>query len=387
MTAVRLQKKMKVNEAEIILVNKDSYHYEATWLHEVAAGTIGEERACFEIRHLLDSSKIHFIEDKVIDIKKEEKKVVLEKEAELEYDYLVVALGFEAETFGIKGLREHAFSISNVHSARLIRNHVKYMFSKYSSEQKEELITIVVGGAGFTGIEYLGELVNSISQLCREYNIERKKVRIICVEAAPVVLPGFDTELVSYAVKCLEKQGVEFRLGTVIKEGTEKGIIVVKDDKEEEINAATVVWAAGVRGSSIMEKAGFEAVRGRVIVNKDLRLPNYDDIFVVGDCAAVMNPENNRPYPPTAQISMQEAITCSKNLISLIRKEEKLEEFIFDNKGTVCSLGDRDAMGIVYGRNIYGWKASVMKKVIDNRSLYLIGGPKLLLKKGKFNIM
>lgn len=386
MTAVRLQKTLKVNEAEVILVNKNSYHYQSTWLHEAAAGTLHHDRVRIEIRTLLNSSKISFVQDTVLNIEKEEKQVVLQNSGKLAYDYLVVALGFESETFGIKGLNEHAFSICNVNSSRLLREHIKYMFSKYPNEKNDELITIIVGGAGFTGIEYLGELVNIVPSLCKEYDIEREKVRIVCVEAAPVAMPGFDKDLVNYAVKFLEKRGVEFRLGTAIKECTEKGIIVAKDEKTEEINGATVVWAAGVRGSSIMEKAGFEAVRGRVMVNKDLRLPNHENIFIVGDCAAIMNPKINRPYPPTAQISMQEAATCAKNLVSLLRGSRNLEEFVFDNKGTVCSLGEHDAMGSVFGKNIYGWKASFMKKVIDNRSLFLLGGPMLVLKKGKFNV-
>lgn len=386
-TAVRLQKKLRANEAEVVLINKNSYHYESTWLHEVAAGTLNKERACVEIRSLLNPSKINFIQDTVIDIQKEKKQIILENGGKLDYDYLVVSLGFESETFGIKGLREHAFSIRSVNSSRLLHDHMKRMFSNYPSEKRDEFVTIIVGGAGFTGIEYLGELVNKVPSLCSEYQIDRKKVRIICVEAAPVVMPGFDPKLVNYAVKYLEKRGVEFKIGTAIKECTDKGIVVEKDGKAEEINAGTVVWAAGVRGSSIMEKAGFDAVRGRVAVNKDLRLPNHEDVFVIGDCAAIINPENSRPYPPTAQISMQEAVTCAKNIISLIRNEEKLEEFAFDNKGTVCSLGEHDAIGVVFGKNIYGWKASVMKKVIDNRSLFLIGGPKLVLKKGKFNII
>ncbi|PNB77252.1 FAD-dependent oxidoreductase, partial [Pseudomonas sp. FW305-BF6] len=156
------------------------------------------------------------------------------------------------------------------------------------AEKRDELLTIIVGGAGFTGIEFVGELANRVPELCKEYDIDRDLVRIVCVEAAPMVLPGFDPELVDYAVSQLEKKGVEFKIGTAIKECTEEGIIVAKGEETEEIKSATVVWAAGVRGNALVEQAGFEAMRGRVKVTKDMRVPGYDDVFIVGDSALLI---------------------------------------------------------------------------------------------------
>ncbi|MDX8365914.1 NAD(P)/FAD-dependent oxidoreductase [Cytobacillus sp. IB215665] len=387
MTTVRLQKYLGVNEAEITLINKNSYHYESTWLHEASAGTLHHDRVRYPINNVIDNRKVNFIQDTVVEIKREEKLVVLENN-EITYDYLVVGLGFESETFGIKGLKEHAFSIANINAARRIREHIEYQFANYNndSENRDERLTIVVGGAGFTGIEFVGELANRIPELCREYDIDEHKPRIICVEAAPTVLPGFDPELVEYAVGHLERKGVEFKIGTAIKECTTEGIIVAKGDEVEEIKSETVVWAAGVRGNSIVENSGFESMRGRVKVEADLRAPGHDDVFIVGDCSLMINEEINRPYPPTAQIAMQQGETCAKNLAVLVREQGELEQFKPDIKGTVCSLGDDDAIGVVFGKKITGSKASFMKKMVDNRALFLVGGPSLVMKKGKFNI-
>ncbi|WP_142317319.1 MULTISPECIES: NAD(P)/FAD-dependent oxidoreductase [unclassified Bacillus (in: firmicutes)] len=388
-TATRLQKTLSANEADITLVNKNSYHYQATWLHENAAGTLHHDRTRLDIKDVINQDKINFIQDTVTQIKPEEKKVILSS-GELNYDYLVVGLGFESETFGIKGLKEHAFSIANINAARQIREHIDYSFSKYYNtpvEKRDDLLTIIVGGAGFTGIEFVGELANRVPELCKEYDIDREKVRIICVEAAPMVLPGFDPELVDYAVSQLEKKGVEFKIGTAIKECTEEGIIVAKGEVEEKINSATVVWAAGVRGNALVEQAGFEAMRGRVKVTKDMRVPGYDDVFIVGDSALLIDEASNRPYPPTAQIAIQQGFNVSHNLSVLVRGRGELEEFKPDIKGTVCSLGHDDAIGVVYGKKLTGWKASFMKKVIDNRYLFVLGGPMLVLKKGKLNLL
>jgi NADH dehydrogenase len=185
----------------------------------------------------------------------------------------------------------------------------------------------------------------------------------------------------------LERKGVEFLIGTAIKECTPNGIIVAKGEEEpREIKAETVVWAAGVRGNSIIEKSGFEAMRGRVKVQPDLRVPGFDDVFIIGDSSLVINEEINRPYPPTAQIAMQQGEIVARNLAALLRNKTDLETFTFDNKGTVCSLGHDDAIGVVFGKKVTGGKASLMKKVVDNRSLFMIGGTGLVLKKGKFNV-
>ena len=384
MTVTRLVKKIGINEAEITLVNKHNYHYETTWMHEASAGTLHHDRCRYQIKDVINTSRVNFVQDTVKKIDKEGKKVVLET-GELSYDYLVVALGSVPETFGISGLKEYAFSIANINSSRQLREHIEYQFATYNTEaeKRPERLTIVVGGAGFTGIEFLGELGNRIPELCREYDIDRQQVRLICVEAAPSVLPGFEPELVDYAVNYLEGKGVEFKIGTAVKECTPDGIIVGKDDQNEEIKAGTVVWAAGVRGNPIIEESGFENMRGRVKVKPDLRVEGHDDIFVIGDCSLIINEETERPYPPTAQISMQQGETCANNLAALIHGKET-ETFSFDNKGSVASLGEHDAIGVAFGRKMTGTTASMMKKIIDNRSLFLIGGPGLVLKKGKF---
>ncbi|MDP4106618.1 MAG: NAD(P)/FAD-dependent oxidoreductase [Bacillota bacterium] len=388
MTTVTLQKLVGVNEAEVVLVNKNDYHYETTWLHEASAGTLHHDRVRYEIRDVIDRNKVNFIQDTAVEIKTAEKKVILEN-GEVDYDYLVVALGGEPETFGIKGLKEYAFGIVNVNSSRQLREHLEYQFATYNMEEekKEERLSIVVGGAGFTGIEFLGELTNRIPELCHEYDVDFNKVKITCVEAAPTILPGFDEDLVQYAVAQLERKGVEFLIGTAIKECTPDGIIAGKKDEEPiEIKAATVVWAAGIRGNSIIEKSGFEAMRGRVKVQTDLRVPGHDNIFMIGDSSLFINEEINRPYPPTAQIAMQQGQCCARNLVSLIKGKTDLEVFTPDIKGTVCSLGEDDAIGVVYGKKLRGGKASLMKKVVDNRSLFMIGGASLMLKKGKFKV-
>ncbi|OZU88564.1 FAD-dependent oxidoreductase [Virgibacillus indicus] len=387
MTTVKLQKSLGANEANITLVNLNDYHYQSTWLHENAAGTLHHERTRISIKEVIKMSRVNFVQDKVVSIKQEEKKVKLEN-GEIEYDILVIGLGFESATFGIPGLDEHAFTIGNINNARLIKEHIEYNFALYHTEnvKKQSRLNIVVGGGGFTGIEFLGELANRIPELCEEYDIEKNLVRIINVEGSPTVLPGFDPDLVEYAMNSLESRGVEFVTGAMLKECKPDGIVYEKDEKLVEIPAMTTVWAAGVKANGIVEKSGLKTNRGKVEVRTDMRTPEYDDIFVVGDCALITNPENGRPYPPTAQIAIQQADVVAHNIKSLVSGGE-MEGFKPNILGTVASLGHNDAIGVVLnGQKLFGWKATIMKKIIDNRYLLKLGGIGLLMKKGKFNI-
>ncbi|WP_100405298.1 NAD(P)/FAD-dependent oxidoreductase [Bacillus solitudinis] len=380
--ATRLTKELGHNEVNITLVNKHDYHYQTTWLHEPAAGTLSAEKTRMDIKSVLDFNRIKFIKDIVVEIKREEKKVVLENN-ELEYDYLIVGLGSEPETFGVPGVHEFAFSKWTVNGARQVKDHIEYMFAKYNNTEeasRDELLTFIVAGAGFTGIEFIGELSERVPELCNRYDIPREKVKMYVIEAAPTALPGFDPELVEYAMNLLESRGVEFKINCPIKEVTETGVLLASGD---EIKSETVVWATGVRGSSIIEKSGFEAMRGRIKVDPDLRAPGHEDIFIIGDCALLINEEINRPYPPTAQIAMQMADTCAHNIKLLIKGGGSLKTFKPDIKGTVASLGGKQAIGVVGSRKLFGTSANFMKKMIDNRYLFLLGGPALVLKKGK----
>ncbi len=386
-TAVHLQRKLGKEDAEVTLVNKNSYHYETTWLHEASAGTLKPEQVRYEIKDILND-KVLFTEETVEKLDIQNKKVITNK-GELSYDYLVVGLGFEGETFGIEGLNKYALSITNVNDARKIRDHIHTHFAEWASQEAtakdDSLLTIIVGGAGFTGIEFLGELANKIPEVCAEYDIPKEKVRIICVEAAPTILPMYSPKLVKYAVKVLTQKGIEFSIGTPVVQATNEGVKIKKGQEFEYIKAGTVVWAAGVRGSRIVEQSALPSKRARVAVEDDLRVPGYPEIFMVGDCAFLMNKETERPYPTTAQIAMQQAVAVADNLIALIKGEET-KPFVPNLKGTVCSLGNNNAIGNVFGKEMKGKFAAIMKKIIDNRALYLMGGMKLVWKKGKLNL-
>ncbi|MED1792050.1 NAD(P)/FAD-dependent oxidoreductase [Brevibacillus nitrificans] len=379
LTTLQLQKKLNYNEAEVTLVNKHNYHYITTWLHEPAAGTASADHARVDLDRIINKEKVNFVKGTVKSIQSEEQTVTLESGEILDYDYLVIGLGSEPETFGIEGLKEYAFSIRSINAVRNIREHIQYMFSKFKQEpDRTDYVTFVVGGAGFTGIEFCGELGDRLPELCEEFDVDPSKVKVYCIEAANTALPGFDPELVNYAMDVLGKKGIEFKIATPIKQCTPDGVLLATG---EEIKAKTVVWAAGVRGNSIVEQAGFEVMRGRVKVDEYLRAPGHENVFVVGDCALIFN-EEGRPYPPTAQIAVQEGETLGENLVAIIRGEVT-HKFTPHLQGTLASLGKGEGIGQVGSKKLFGSTAAMMKKASDLRYLYKIGGVGLALKKVK----
>ncbi|MCG1010094.1 NAD(P)/FAD-dependent oxidoreductase [Salinicoccus sp. ID82-1] len=380
-TVTKLQKLLSHQDADITLINKDEYHYEATWLHETAAGTIDWEEGVYPINKVIDTQKVVFVPAEVTAINKDEQQVET-TQGTFDYDILVVALGFESETFGIEGMAEHAHSLVNPQTALAARQEIERNFAKYKQSNDDKDISILVGGAGFTGIEFLGELVESIPELCQRHGIDYSKVNITCVEAAPKMLPMFPENLVDYAMDYLKDRGVNFMVGTPIVAANENGFVVEVDGEKQQLEASSIVWTAGVRGNSLMDESFDGVKRGRIMVNAELLVEGYDNIYAIGDVAAVMNNEASRPWPTTAQIAMQLAEHTAKN-IQLSLKGEKLEPFSYNDRGTVCSLGSKDGIGLVMGREIKGRKAAFMKRVIDSRAIFKIGGPMLAVSKGK----
>src|SRR5699024_9196510 len=154
-------------------------HYESTWLHEVAAGTINHNQARVMLSDVFNPNRVRLIYDSVVEVDRNENRDILEN-SEIQYDYLVISLGFVINTFGIKGMEENVFFIQDIDTSQLIRDHIEYQFIKYknSEEKNEDDLTILVGGAGFTGIEFVGELAEKVPELCKKYDIDRHKVRI-----------------------------------------------------------------------------------------------------------------------------------------------------------------------------------------------------------------
>lgn len=339
--ALQTRKYLNSSDASITIVNKHNYHQLITLLHETAVGARSDRSLRIPLQKVLHDKNVEIKKGTVVKLDPDAKQVKLENDETLTYDLLVVALGSETEYFGIPGLKEHAFTLKSLNQARLLRAHIESCFARYPLEHKRELLRFVVGGAGFSGIELVGEFADALPRLAAEAGVPLELVEIYNVEAAPGILPGFDPELVKTAEESLKARGVRFMTGVPITQ-VEPGLVHLKSG--DTIESETIVWTGGVRGNQIVVDSGLETdPRGRAKVDEHLQSVNHEDVYVLGDCALILN-EQGRPYPPTAQLAWQMGAACGKFLYHDVRGGLK-EEFKPNIAGAIASLGRKEAIG------------------------------------------
>lgn len=364
-----LKKIIKEGKAKVTLVNKNSYHYDTVNLHEVSAGNIKRDEICIEIRDILETG-VNFVQDEVVKVDTENK-VVFTKENELNYDLLVVGLGFETQTFGIEGMLDNAMPITDIVAAEKIAKKIEENFKKYAESTEKDIkdISIVVGGTGLAGIEFLAELIDRRRELCKKYGIDEKLVKIYGLDAAPVLLPMFKKEYSDYARKYLEDNGIEIILGAGIKGATSDRFIVEVDGERKELLGSTLVWTAGVKGSRIMDATFPElAKNGRLVTTQQLTVPGMEEIYIVGDCAAFIEEGQERPYPTTAQIANQMGAYVSSHITNRLNGNTT-GNFKYINRGVVCSLGHKNAIADAMGYKYKGFFAAKTKKLIEAKAI------------------
>ncbi|MCF6161341.1 MAG: NAD(P)/FAD-dependent oxidoreductase [Furfurilactobacillus sp.] len=351
----------------VTLIDRNSYHYEATALHTVAIGTNEANHITFDIRKAIPK-EVTFKQDNVTRIDPQDKTVTLEKEATpLKYDYLVVALGFESEDFGIKGAATYGLPLQDIGSAKAIRKHLEERLAAYNDSHDERDLHIIVCGAGFTSIELLGELVYRMPSLVEQYHLPADKIQITCLEAMPKILPMFDQKLVDFAVQFLADHGAIIHTSTPIDEVTDHSVI--SGDNVYEAN--TIIWTTGVRGSHVISDSQFDQKRNRVAVTSQLTMKDHPEVFIIGDSSAVPDPASGRFYPTTGQISIAQATHTAKNIKASIDGTQ-LSDFTYKSLGTVCSLGPTTGIAEIgdSGRiKLKGRKVALVKKMVNDRSI------------------
>lgn len=385
MRAIKFLTKGLPSSDQLILVDQTPVHTEKTNLHEVAAGTIDPEKITYRIPTVI-AKRVKFVQATVKTVDVESKTVQFENHPELHYDYLVLALGFQSETFGVPGADENALPMDDLATSKAVYQHIKDQVKDYRTTKDRNDLKVAICGAGFTGIELLGELTQSLPKLSAKYQVPA--IKVVCLERMPSILPMFGQELRDYAMAFMEKHNVEMRLGSVIT-AIKPGAVAYTDanDVEQEFSANTIVWTVGVSGSHVIADSGFEQRRNRVTVEPDLSLTDHPEVFIVGDVAAVMPPDGKRPYPTTAQIALACGEQAAKNIIALTAGKPTAP-FDYKSSGTVASLSDRDGIGEIFAnkRQVKGYPASALKKVITDRSLLESAHLSTVFSKGRFDL-
>ncbi len=376
--AHRLEQLTKPKDAEVILIDKNSYHANAICLHEVAMGNAAPQDICYDLVQVIKKPHVQVMKTTVESIDRETK-IIQTSRGPIHYDILVIALGFVPETFGIKGMDKHAFQIESIAESEEISRHMEDQFRKYAFtdhiDRDPKDIAIIVGGSGFTGIELLGEIIDRVPILCKKYDINRDYVTIHCISADQKLLPMFSDDEVAQVKHFLETHGVTLTMPAFIKEATPESFkYTTADGQEHESFAHTLIWAGGVSGSPIMTQCfGDVARRGRLAVNQDLTAPGYDNIYIVGDCAVFTASGKERPEAPTAQIATQMGYHAAENIARQLKNRPR-KPFHYIYRGTVCSLGAKYAVAHLGKRTVTGFFAMRLKRFIETVTDYKISG-------------
>jgi NADH dehydrogenase len=223
----------------------------------------------------------------------------------------------------------------------------------------------------------MGELADSRAELARAFDLQPKDIKLYIIEGSHGLLHGLDPWLAEQAAVYLREKQVECLANTRIAEGLADGVVLSDGTK---IQAGVVIWTGGVRGNILMEESGLEVKReGRAIVNEFLQPRGYDNIFVLGDCAAATGGDGTF-LPPTAQLAVQQGDWVARALNSLIRGD-KMEPYHPRIEGILLSIGRSHALGIVRGHHVTGKLAGMLKDFIAYRHIYKIGGLSLALRK------
>lgn len=359
-----------IPHVRITLVSEQNYFLFTPLLHEVATGGLSPSSVVAPVRSVLSLRTSDFCKAKVKRISLTAKKIEMSV-GELSYDYLVLALGSETNFCDVPGASEHSFGLKSLADAATLKNHILECFESaaYSMEaNRSALGTIVVIGGGPTGVELVGELAEFVHYtLVPTYSDERcAQPRIILLDQANELMAKFDPRIRQNAARVLTAHGVELRLGVSVAEVSKSGVLLKSG---EHISARTVIWTAGIKPrtpklapSTILDE------HGRVPVDALLRVRGYEDVFALGDLAAVTDAHGVR-VPDLAQSATKEAKIAAENIASAITGR-KQRVFTWRPTGVLVSLGRWKAVGIVRGIYVSGplawcmWRAVYLFKML-----------------------
>ncbi|CAN5507982.1 hypothetical protein BH18THE2_BH18THE2_27160 [soil metagenome] len=372
---------------DITLVSRDNFFLFTPMLPEVSSGSIETRHIVTPIRTFCKRAR--FIEANVKSIDLKHKRVTVshnigretepvdQREHVLGYDYLTIALGGETNFFGNMEIAKHSFTMKTVGDAMLLRDHVINMLEQADVEHEDEelkkrLMAFVVVGGGFSGVETVGELNDFIRESVRDYyhNLEENDAKIVLINSGDRLLPEVPDELAEFTLQKLRANGIEVKLNTRVSGASSNNVVL---NNGSAISSHTLIWAGGVKPDPLvtkMDDCEHEQKSGKVISNSNLELKGWNNVFALGDCAYITDPNTGRPCPPTAQHAIRQARVASENIILDIRQgispsssskssedtstKESAQRFDYQTKGIIALIGKRNGVGVVFGYKVHG---------------------------------
>ena len=349
--ARELERLLPKQSARLILVNDVNFVLYTPFLPEAAAGTLEPRHVVTPLRDILRRTNLRL--GAVTDHDPAARTVELRghdgSDETLRYDQLLVALGSVSRSLPIPGLDRHAIGFKSLADAIWLRNHVVETLEQANATEdparREELLTYVFVGGGYSGLEALAELQDfAVDAIDRYPRARLQGMRWILIEAADRVLPEVPIDLADYAVRQLRGRGIDIRLGTRIEEAAEDSTLL---STGERVPTRTLVWTAGVKPHPSLASLALPLDEtGRVRVDERMRVEGASGVWAIGDCAAVPHPDGDgRPCPPTAAMAVRQGPAVAHNIAAELGVDVRPRNFAYKGREAFVNLGRYKAVG------------------------------------------
>jgi NADH dehydrogenase len=360
-TALHLEKLLGGDpDVEVTLVSRDNFFLFTPMLHEVAASDLDITHIVSPIRTLLKRSTVFIGDVESIDLQRRRVTVShgFDRHShELRYDHLVVGLGSITNFYGLPGLEQQALTMKSLSDAIHLRNRAIATLEEADTERLADsggLLTFVVAGGGFAGVETLAGLNDFVRESLKFYpRIRPELVRMVLVHSGPVILPELGEKLGAYAQHKLSARGVEIITNAKVAGVTESGVMLADG---RSIRSRLVVWTASTSPHPLIRDLPCALDRGRIVVDETLAVPGWPGVWALGDCAVVPDRRTGKPHPPTAQHALREAKTAARNIVSAIHGQPAVA-FDFKIIGQLAAIGRRTGVARIFGVNFSGFLA------------------------------
>ena len=375
--ALELEQAARRGLLRLSLVSRDNFFLSQPMLAEVVSGSIEPPHILTSIRRMVPGADLYKAEIEAIDV--EDRSIVIRYPGHTEYrdvpyDHLIVAVGTGTDLSAVPGVAEHAFPFKTMGDAFLLRNHLIGVLEAAEVEDdpapKQELLTFVVVGGGYTGVEIAAEINDFIREAAKSYRrVESRNVRVVLVQGGGRILPELAPSLADFSHRLLEKRGIGIRLGTRIAGATASAVMLTDGTT---IGARTLVAAIGSAPSRLLDTIPAPRdSRGRIEVDATLAVPDVPGVWAVGDCAAIPDLRRGGTCPPTAQYALREGKAVAHNVLATISGDEP-QPFTHRNLGVFVPLGRFSAAAEVLGLKLSGFLAWWLY-----RTYYLLQLPRL----------
>ena len=377
----QLQRGLRSNSTtDILLISEQNFLLFRPMLPQVASGTINTRNIVIPIRSIL--KKARFYEGRVRAIDPIARQVSLWGTPEragitVDYDYLVVALGGEPDFFGMGDIKNNAFRMQTLNDAVALRNRVIDMLEQADNEPdegtKRALLTFVIVGGGFSGIETAGELHDLLVDATKHYPaVSENEIRVLVVEARSIILPSFSKDLSKFVHDRLVRRGTEVKLEAKLASFDGNEAKIEWGGSSETIHTKTLIWTAGFTAVNMVQRSVFKTVRGKIAVNDYLEVEEYPGVFAAGDCALLTDARTGIAYAPTGHLAAVQGKTIAHNLSAKINGRP-LKKFKYDPWYQMAVIGKRNGVALVHGIRIHGVAAWMLWRTVFLYKMPLLG--------------